>query len=57
MPEQDLALLVKMIAAGYQRQIEAERFNGMSPKTLHLKALRQAADEMINPGVMDSKKS
>ncbi|ANH51637.1 hypothetical protein MADMEL_174 [Erwinia phage vB_EamM_MadMel] len=57
MPEQDLALLVKMIAAGYQRQIEAERFNGMSPKTLHLKALRQAADEVINPGVMDSKKS
>ncbi|QZA70954.1 hypothetical protein AH06_181 [Erwinia phage AH06] len=47
-----LADLVKAISTGYTTEIEKARFNGLSPKTLHIRTLRLSADRII-----DSKKS
>lgn len=50
--DKSLAALVKALAKAYAAEIEAQRFNGMLPKTLHMRALRKAAD-----GIIDSKNS
>lgn len=39
-----LATLVKTIATNYAGVIKDQRFNGLAPKALHARALRQAAD-------------
>lgn len=48
-----LADLVKAISTGYTTEIEKARFNGLAPKTLHVRALRKAADEIIDLNKFD----
>lgn len=51
--DKSLAGLVKQLAKGYAAEIEKARFNGLAPKTLHVRALRKAADEIIDRNKSD----
>jgi len=46
--DKSLATLVKMLANDYACRIEKDRFNGVLPKTLHMRSLRQASDAVID---------
>lgn len=46
--DKSLASLVKALAHDYARSVELQRFNGMVPKVLHMRALRMSADGLID---------